>query len=308
MPKKPAKDYKNSGLPIGNLTSQFFANLYLNQFDQYVKHKLKCKYYLRYCDDFILLSKDPGQLLEFKALIIDFLRINLKLELNSNYGDVKQASNGIDFLGYVTRHKYQLVRSRVLTNLNERLKHFKSILVKDLADNKVIYHYDITILEKLRATLASYWGHFIYADSFKLRLNILKRNGWLDKYFELSSQLLISKSPKFIPKYQTPKLWNKVSEQYNYYLEKYKNKIVLFEVGQYIEFYNLLNADILELFKLKQLKPNKRRVLYGFPKQLIHKYKASLEEAELSWVIICETGRMICGIKERLAYSELVYL
>ncbi len=83
---------------------------------------------------------------------------------------------------------------------------------------------------------------------------------------------------------------------------------MLFEVGQYIEFYSLLNADILELFKLKQLKPNKRGVLYGFPKQLIYKYKASLKEARLSWIMICETGRMICGIKERLAYSELIYL
>jgi hypothetical protein len=71
--KSLIKSDKNSGLPIGNLTSQFFADLYLNQFDQYVKHKLKCKYYLRYCDDFILLSKDPRQLLEFKALIMRIL-------------------------------------------------------------------------------------------------------------------------------------------------------------------------------------------------------------------------------------------
>ena len=305
--KSLIKSKTNSGLPIGNLTSQFFANLYLNQLDQYVKHKLKCKYYLRYCDDFILLAKDQDELLWFKARIIDFLRTNLKLELNANYGDIKSVSNGIDFLGYVTRHKYRLVRNRVLNNLNERLKYFKNILVKKASIDTTIYNYDINVLEKLRATLSSYWGHFIHADSFKLRLSILKNNNWLNKYFELSSQLLTSKSPKFTPTYQTPRLWNKVSDQYNYYAEKYKSKIVFFEVGQYIEFYNILNTDVLELFKLKQLKPNKRGAIYGFPKHRINKYKDLLAKAKKPWILIRETGTIISGIKERLVYERFQF-
>ncbi len=72
--KSLIKSKSGNGLPIGNLTSQFFANLYLNELDQYVKHNLKCKYYMRYCDDFILLNKDKEQLSDFKIKITDFLK------------------------------------------------------------------------------------------------------------------------------------------------------------------------------------------------------------------------------------------
>lgn len=65
---------KTKGLPIGNLTSQFFANVYLNELDQYVKHELKCRYYLRYCDDFILLDTDKDKLGKWKEQIRQFLQ------------------------------------------------------------------------------------------------------------------------------------------------------------------------------------------------------------------------------------------
>lgn len=294
-----------TGLPIGNLTSQFFANLYLNELDQYVKHQLKSKYYLRYCDDFILLGKDKEQLLKLKVLITNFLKDGLGLELNANYGEIKQASNGIDFLGYITRNKYQLVRKRVLNNLSEKLAYFESALVKSIGNNKVIYNYDIDVLEKLRATLSSYWGHFIHADSYTLRLDILKENLWLNEYFELNAILLANNSAKFITKYQMPKLWNKVADQYNYYADKYKNWIILFEVGQYIEFYKQPDTNVLELLKLNMLGENKRCALYGFPKRRIGKYKSILEQSDHAWITIRETGKMICGIKERLPFEKI---
>lgn len=70
---------KTKGLPIGNLTSQFFANVYLNELDQFVKHELKCRYYLRYCDDFILLDTNPLQLQKWKEDIREFLANQLLL-------------------------------------------------------------------------------------------------------------------------------------------------------------------------------------------------------------------------------------
>ena len=73
---------------------------------------------MRYCDDFILLGKDEQQLSDFKSQIADFLKTKLGLELNPNYGDIRQSSNGIDFLGYVTRNNYRLVRNRVIANLS----------------------------------------------------------------------------------------------------------------------------------------------------------------------------------------------
>ena len=70
------------GLPIGNLNSQFFANVYLNALDQFVKHTLKCSHYLRYCDDFVLLAEGREQLVEWRQRIRCFLRERLHLQLN----------------------------------------------------------------------------------------------------------------------------------------------------------------------------------------------------------------------------------
>jgi len=87
------------GLPIGNLNSQFFANVYLNALDQFVKHHLKCRYYLRYCDDFVLLSRDRTQLLQWREQIACFLRERLKLALNPTRQRLQPVSNGIDWFG-----------------------------------------------------------------------------------------------------------------------------------------------------------------------------------------------------------------
>jgi retron-type reverse transcriptase len=106
----------DKGLPIGNLTSQFFANVYLNELDQFVKHELRCRFYLRYVDDFILLSEDPNVLPAWRDRIADFLNDQLALRLKE-LGKVRRVSEGADFLGYITRPNYRLVRRRVVNNL-----------------------------------------------------------------------------------------------------------------------------------------------------------------------------------------------
>ena len=110
---------KGKGLPIGNLTSQFFANVYLNELDQFVKHVLKCRYYLRYVDDFILVSESHRQLLLWQEKIEGYLKHRLDLSLKSGWG-IKRVSDGADFLGYIVRQDYVLVRRRVVNNLKVR--------------------------------------------------------------------------------------------------------------------------------------------------------------------------------------------
>ncbi|WP_162532400.1 RNA-directed DNA polymerase [Candidatus Scalindua japonica] len=100
---------KNKGLPIGNLNSQFFANIYLNLLDQFVKHQLKCRYYVRYCDDLLLLSRDREELIMWKDKIEIFLDDKPQLELRKSF-KLQPVSNGIDFLGYIVRPDYLLVR------------------------------------------------------------------------------------------------------------------------------------------------------------------------------------------------------
>ena len=90
----------NKGMPIGNLTSQFFANVYLNELDYFVKNKLKCKYYIRYVDDFIILHESKEQLEKWKKEISNFLKEKLKIELHPQKSKIIPLSKGIDFLGF----------------------------------------------------------------------------------------------------------------------------------------------------------------------------------------------------------------
>lgn len=87
------------GMPIGNLTSQMFANLYLNELDQYVKHKLKVQYYARYMDDMIVLHPDKRYLRQIKDEISVFVEEKLHLTLN-NKTSINTSNQGIDFCGY----------------------------------------------------------------------------------------------------------------------------------------------------------------------------------------------------------------
>jgi hypothetical protein len=143
------KDNKR-GLPIGNLSSQFFANVYMNELDQYIKHTLKVRYYVRYVDDFVLVSRDRAELAVWKAKIGQFLADRLKLTLHPRRQKLQPVSNGIDFLGYVIRPNYILVRRRVVNNLKAKLKAFRGSG------------------EKFRAMVASYLGHFKWANSYRL--------------------------------------------------------------------------------------------------------------------------------------------
>ncbi len=111
-------------MPLGNLTSQFFANIYLNELDQFVKHKLKAKYYIRYVDDFIILHKSKGQLKIWKSEINSFLRDKLRLELHSDKSKVISLSKGIDFVGFRNFYHFKLLRKRNIRKIKYKVKLF----------------------------------------------------------------------------------------------------------------------------------------------------------------------------------------
>ncbi len=98
-----------TGIPIGNLTSQLFANVFLNQMDQFIKRELKQKHFIRYMDDFLILG-EKKELRCLKEKIRDYLRSNLKLELHPKKADIFPSSKGVDFLGYVTFKNHVLLR------------------------------------------------------------------------------------------------------------------------------------------------------------------------------------------------------
>ena len=99
------------GLPLGNLTSQLLVNVYMNEFDRYVKHKLKAKHYIRYADDFVLLSHDKYELEKRLRYIEVFLREKLKLELHPDKVSIQTFASGIDFLGWVHFPDHRVLRT-----------------------------------------------------------------------------------------------------------------------------------------------------------------------------------------------------
>ena len=114
------------GLPLGNLTSQLLVNIYMNEFDQFVKHALKVKAYVRYADDFVLLSTDKVELEQLLSRIEEFLRSDLRLELHPDKVSIHTLASGIDFLGWLHFPDHRVLRTtskrRMLRLLEEEGK------------------------------------------------------------------------------------------------------------------------------------------------------------------------------------------
>jgi RNA-directed DNA polymerase len=106
----PRNDIGGVGLPLGNLTSQLFANVYMNIFDQWVKYELKARYYLRYADDFVFLSEDRDWILKIFPQVKKFLSEELKLILHPEKIILKTFSSGVDFLGWKHFSDHRILR------------------------------------------------------------------------------------------------------------------------------------------------------------------------------------------------------
>lgn len=148
------KDEKN--VPIGNYTSQWFGNLYMNELDMYVKHTLRVKNYIRYCDDFLFFHNDKKYLNNILNSVRAFLKVKLSLILSKD--DLFPTDRGVDFLGYRHFSKYLLLRKSTAKRAKRRIKS---------AVNKFLKH-RISI-NQLLSTLESYNGWIKWARTFNLR-------------------------------------------------------------------------------------------------------------------------------------------
>lgn len=125
------------GLPLGNLTSQLLVNVYMNEFDQFAKHKLKAKFYLRYADDFAILSENRKSLEEVLPRIKEFLESKLALSLHPNKISISTVASGVDFLGWVHFPHHRVIRGatkrRMVRNLRSsrlpaRIQSYRGLL------------------------------------------------------------------------------------------------------------------------------------------------------------------------------------
>jgi len=150
------------GLPIGNLTSQFWANVYLNPLDQFVKQDLKCKGYCRYVDDFLLFSARKEELHAWRAEMIGFLSA-LRLRLHEPQAAVFPVSTGIPFLGWrIYPHYRRLKRSNGVAFRRRFVR-----LRKELADRKITF-------DQVNASISSWVAHVSHGNTWRLRSSLLR--------------------------------------------------------------------------------------------------------------------------------------
>lgn len=150
------------GMPIGNLTSQMFANLYLNELDQYCKRELGIKYMIRYMDDVVILHHDKKVLNEYKNLIETFLNEKLNLHLN-NKTAIRPISLGVEFVGYRLWPTHIKLRKSTALKIKRRLKYMK----KQYESNQIQF-------EKVNATVQSYMGMLKHCNSYSLQNKIFE--------------------------------------------------------------------------------------------------------------------------------------
>ncbi len=162
------KNYKNHnydrGMPLGNLTSQFFANVYLNEFDHFVKHKLKAKHYIRYVDDFVILNESKKLLENYKLNIENFLRKNLSLNLHPDKSKVIKLQNGANFLGFRIFYYHKLLLKRNVNKFDRRLNKLK-----------ILYNKQNISRSKIIEIFLGWISYVTNADTYKYKRKIIKR-------------------------------------------------------------------------------------------------------------------------------------
>jgi len=161
--KNHVTDSPGKGMPIGNLTSQFFANLYLNELDYFVKHQLRAGFYIRYVDDFVIMHNSEKILLQWKRQIASFLE-TLKLELHPEKSKVYPLHNGVNFLGCRVFYHHKLLKKSNLMAIENRLVEFK----KSYDRNETTY-------EKIMQSLESWMAYARHANTYKLRKDIMQQ-------------------------------------------------------------------------------------------------------------------------------------
>ena len=153
---------EGKGMPLGNLTSQFFANVYLNELDQFVKHRITAKNYVRYVDDFVILHNSEQQLTEWKGKIAGFLREKLLLDLHPEKTRIISSGHGVDFLGLKIFSFHKIMKKRNVRSFKKKLN-----LVCEKFDNGEITY------DEVYDFLEGWVAYAKNADTYNLRRKVM---------------------------------------------------------------------------------------------------------------------------------------
>lgn len=166
-------DLHGKGMPLGNWTSQWFANVYLNELDKFIKHVLKAKYYIRYVDDFVILHHSKKTLHYYESRIFEFLK-SLKLELHPNKCKIIPLVRGVSFLGFRVFYYHKLVRKRNVLKLKKR----SSELLDD-------YEIGKSGMNEMLEVMYGWNAYAMHGNTYKLRKNLVSE---LNSKLELHSK------------------------------------------------------------------------------------------------------------------------
>ncbi len=292
---------RDTGLPIGNLTSQFWANVYLNGLDWFVKHTLKCRWYLRYVDDFVLLHEDRDQLFAWQTQIADYLMTHVELSLHPVRRKLLPVSDGLDVLGYIVRPGYVLCRNRVVNNLKAKLNAFAARLLQR-RNGILTVQYEAAAVADLDATLQSYFGHFRHANTFRLTRSLWASYAWLRYYFTFRRGRLARHD---IP----PRDFRCLRRQYMYFTDRCAAGLLFFQVGC---FYELYGRQALKAHTLLNLPYIRRK--YGFTRRCgvgiraVDRYVALALQQGAPVTVVNQTGSELGDVAERRIAAKYLFV
>ena len=300
------------GLPIGNLTSQFFANVYLNELDQFVKHRLQCRYYLRYVDDFVLLDPDPDRLRAWEGEIAAFLAEHLALSLKPERVR-RPVTDGANFLGYLVRPHYRLVRRRVIGNLRAKLDAFFQEPKAPRASAREgenpgggrnpaagsALRLPPEPRDRLRAQLASYLGHFSHAQTGGLVHALFRRYPWLGWLFTVrQGRLRVRWEPPGV---------TSLRSQVVYFRRAFAPALIVLQLGNRVALFEpdlaLALADAPWMARWRATRTEDRKGLgagLSWPLSHLRGIGRSLRRADRPYAFVAEEGHLPGGMKRRV--------
>ena len=298
------------GLPIGNLTSQFWGNVYLNELDQFVKRTLKCRYYLRYVDDMVLLAEDRETLAEWCRAIQEFLREQLRLSVKPELTTPIAARRGIDFVGWKTWWNYRLPRRRTLRNLTTKLDSFERTAVQPTLGG-LAQRIDLKRMEehgssqRFNSMLASYAGHLKHGPALKSWEELWVKRRWLGALFERRGWC-------FVERWSRRRLLRARSFHSQYWRLASRagdQSLVCYQVGRFIEFYGPQRYLAVRALGLRAVGMDRGRfaIIAGFPTCLSDFYIRRAIQRDLTVVAVGQvSSRPGAAFASRLPRAVLI--
>lgn len=288
---------EGKGLPIGNLTSQFFANIYLNPLDQFIKHTLRVRHYVRYVDDLVLVHEDRGELEDWRERIRSFLESSLALELHPHRRKILPVSNGADFLGYVIRPSHLLVRRRIVRRFREAVaRHDREMIRRGPGGARILF--PAWRYEKLFSTVQSYRGAFSKASSRRLMQSL-----WAD--LEILPFLFSWRRDGLKRRWNFPGCARDLPAQYRHFRRQFGG-VLLCQVGKYYEMFD--RDAVWAGYCLGMVRIQPRRGFYArcgshamFQGRLIY----AIQKEKRDLMVVGQTGQQRSCLKDRRAFLAL---